>query len=100
MKLNPRTGNVRLALSLRQVANLLPQELHLDMARRDAHLLRAPAELPERKHVGAFRSLFGIVEARYITEAEKDVWEAVLACVSMLAGIEQLKILTMVYSSS
>jgi hypothetical protein len=88
MKLNPRTGNVRLALSLRQVAYLLPQELHLDMARRDTHLLRAPAELPERKHIGAFRGLFGIVEARYVAEAEPDVGEAVLSCVNVMVEMK------------
>ena len=81
MEFYPRARDLQLAFSLRQVAYLLPHELHHEMTRRDAHLLRAPAELPEWECIVVFGDCRRVVVARYVAEAEEYVGEAVLVCV-------------------
>ena len=63
---------------LRQLAELFPHELHLNMPGSDTNLLRAPVELPQRIRVIVRGNGLGVVVASDIAEAEKDVWEAVL----------------------
>jgi hypothetical protein len=59
-------------------ADSLPLEHELDVAGRDAHLLRAPSVLPEGQNFVLRRDVLGVVEASHVAEAQEDVGKAVL----------------------
>lgn len=88
LNLHPRTRNHTRAFSLRQLPHLLPHQLQLNVPRRDAHLLRAPAVLPQRQDLAFFRGFSSVVVACYVAEAEEDIGKAVL-CV--LVGCLELE---------
>jgi hypothetical protein len=65
------------------VAGLVEEQLQHDMAGRDAPLLGAPAELPERAVGALLRHLLAVVEAGDVAPAEEGVGEAVLGVVEL-----------------
>ena len=61
-----------------RIVNAFPQQHHLNVAGSDAHLLRAPAVLPEREFFLTVWGLLRVVVTGEVAEAEEDVREAVL----------------------
>lgn len=66
------------------------------MAGRDAHLVGAPSERPEGQRLVVFGCALGVVVAGYVSEAEKNVRETVLACAlatatKMVNGMQGLR---------
>jgi hypothetical protein len=57
------------SLPLGQFADLVPHQLQLHVAGRDAALLRAPAELPQRRLLLLGRDAFGVVVACDVAKA-------------------------------